>query len=69
MLERVRGEHGIFLGAAHHYRGWVSARGPSLGLLLRCTLSLQVIIIELNVAREYDLQLAVHDLAHLFVGL
>ena len=70
LLERVRGEHGILLGAADHYRGRVPARAPSLRLLWRRTLGLHVIIIQLdNVAREYDFQLAMNDLTHLFVGL
>jgi hypothetical protein len=42
---------------------------PSLGLLLRCTLGLQVIIIQLEIARGYDFQLAMNYLTHLFVGL
>ena len=70
LLERVRGEHGILLGAADHYRGRVPARAPPLRLLWLRTLGLHVIIIQLdNVAREYDLQLAMNDFTHLFVGL
>lgn len=64
LLERVGGEHGVFLGPGPHYGGRVPARAPPLG---RGTLGLHVIIVD--VAREYDFQLAMKDLRHLFVGL
>ena len=68
LLERVRGEHGVFFGAAHEYRGRVSARAAPLGVLWRRTLGLQeVIVIQLDIARENDFQLGMNDLTHLFV--
>ena len=67
LLERVGGEHGVFLGPGHHYGGRVPARAPPLQVLGRGTLGLHVIIVD--VAREYDFQLGMKDLTHLFVGL
>ena len=64
LLERVGGEHGVFFGPGPHYGGRVPTRAPPLG---RGTRSMHVIIVD--VAREYDFQLAMKDLTHLFVGL